>query len=58
MHRLPGMRNPLPVWSADRRKDGENCEVVWVLISDTGGLGNDETKHRKVKRTGVCDILY
>ena len=31
MHRLPGMRNPLPVWSADRRKDGENCEVVWIF---------------------------
>ena len=30
----------------------------WVLISDTGGLGNDETKYRKVKRTGICDILY
>ena len=32
--------------------------AVWALISDTGGLGNEETKHRKVKRTGVCDILY
>ena len=28
------------------------------MISDTGGLGNDETKHRKVKGTVSAEKVY
>ena len=38
-------RCPFGVPIAERME--KTCEVVWVLISDTGGLGNDETNIRK-----------